>query len=111
MAYIFIYLDAVVDQPEAGSGMTSPGARFILILIAIYGTSQMLVKLILAYIHQIGWMLTNCCQGQMEKGRLEKINKCWTILNEQYTTVMKEVLVGERHSKIIRKKPKSKPAI
>jgi hypothetical protein len=104
LAYLFIYIDTVVSQPEAGSGNTSSGARLILLIIAIYGTTQMFIKLMLAYIHQIGWMLTNCCQGQMEKGRVDLMRKVWKDLDYEYEEVMNSVLKGDKHSNIIRKK-------
>ena len=88
LAYLFIYIDSVVTQPNAGTGTTSSGARLILVVIAIYGTSQMFVKLVLAYIHQIGWMLTNCCRGQMEAGRIDRVLKVWKDLNYEYEEVM-----------------------
>ena len=65
IAYLFIYIDIVVTQPDAGVGTTSQGARIILVVIAIYGTAQMFLKLVLAYFHHIKWMLTDCCQSPM----------------------------------------------
>ena len=94
----------MVAQPNAGTGTTSAGARLILVIIAIYGTSQMFIKLILAYIHQIGWMLTNCCRGQMEAGRMDRVLKVWKDLDYEYEEVMNDVLAGDKHSNIIRKK-------
>ena len=71
----------MVSQPEAGSGTTQSGARLILVIIAIYGTAQMFVKLVLAYFHHIKWMLTNCCRGRVEPGRIEHVRKVWDKLN------------------------------
>ena len=81
LAYLFIYIDTVVSQPEAGSGTTSSGTRLILVIIAIYGTVQMFLKLILAYFHHFKWMFTNCCRGKMEEGRVEKVERAWKELN------------------------------
>ena len=84
IAYIFIYVDIVVSQPEAGSGTTNNGARIILVIIAIYGTAQMFLKLILAYFHHIKWMLTNCCRSKIEPERKDKVKAIWRELNYEY---------------------------
>lgn len=50
MAYIFIYVDVVIAQPNVGP---YGNRKIILIVIAIYSSVQMLIKLILAIYHQI----------------------------------------------------------
>lgn len=63
MAYIFIYVDVVIAQPNVGP---DGNRKIILIVIAIYSSVQMLIKLILAIYHQIKFLLTcKCCQKQL----------------------------------------------
>ena len=82
LAYLFIYIDIVVSQPEAGvANGVNTGARIILVVIAIYGTAQMFIKLVLAMIHHIAWMTCNCCRGTMEEVRKSKVKNLWNELN------------------------------
>lgn len=83
LAYLFIYIDIVVSQPEAGvTNGVNTGARIILVVIAIYGTAQMFIKLVLALVHHIAWMTCNCCRGKMEEKRIEKAKRLWKDLND-----------------------------
>jgi hypothetical protein len=83
LAYLFIYIDIVVSQPEAGvTNGVNTGARIILVVIAIYGTAQMFVKLVLALVHHIAWMTCNCCRGKMEEKRIEKAKILWRELDD-----------------------------
>ena len=57
LAYIFIYLDLVIDQPGIGP---RANRKLVLVAIALYGTSQIFVKLVLALYHHFKFHLT-CC--------------------------------------------------
>ena len=62
MAYVCIYVDVVVAQPDTGPQNTR---KYVLIAIAMYGTAQMFIKLFLAIMHHLWWMLTrysSCCR-------------------------------------------------
>jgi len=51
LAYIFIYIDLVIPQRNGAEGGK------VLLAIAIYATSIMFVKTILAVIHYFKWLL------------------------------------------------------
>lgn len=52
-----IYVDVVIYQPGTGA---QNNRKWVLIIIAIYGTSQLLIKSLLAIFHHIKWVLTDC---------------------------------------------------
>jgi len=57
-----IYVDVVIYQPGTG---TQNNRKWVLIIIAMYGTSQFLIKALLAIFHHIKWLLTGCrCGGK-----------------------------------------------
>lgn len=65
MAYVCIYVDVVINQPDTGP---DNNRKFVLISIALYGTAQMFVKLFLAAIHHVWWMMTrysSCCRTML----------------------------------------------
>jgi hypothetical protein len=76
LAYIFIYLDIVINQPGLGP---RSNRRIVLIAIAIYGTMQMLIKILLALWHHLKFHLT-CCFNTLEPGRKEKVDALWSRL-------------------------------
>lgn len=55
----------MIAQPGVGP---NNNRKLVLIAIAIYGTVQMFIKLILAYYHHIKFHLT-CCYNMLEEGR------------------------------------------
>lgn len=73
LAYVFIYIDVVI--PESGTGPLG-NRKWILIIIAIYGTAQMLVKSCLAIYYHFKWCFTDCrCRDKkpMYEDRLEHV--------------------------------------
>lgn len=94
MAYLFIYIDTVV----------APTSQMVLVGIAIYGTLQMFVKLVLAIWHHVGWMLCNCCRVSMEPERRVEVENVWRRLKDDYREkVQKSVMDREPRSRIITK--------
>lgn len=109
LAYLFIYIDIVVSQPEAGvTNGVNTGARIILVVIAIYGTAQMFMKLVLALVHHIAWMTCNCCRGQMEGSRVKFVHDLWKDLDSTYRGVEQEAIDRQPHSRIIKKNQTNK---
>jgi len=84
LAYIFIYVDVVI--PESGTGPLG-NRKWILIFIAIYGTTQMLIKCSLAIYYHLKWCFTDCrCLNKkpMYEDRIEHVEKLWKALNAEY---------------------------
>jgi hypothetical protein len=52
-----IYVDVVI--PQSGTG-DQDNRKWVLIIIAFYGTTQMLLKCLLAIYYHIKWCLTDC---------------------------------------------------
>ncbi len=76
-----IYVDVVIYQ--SGTGPDN-NRKWVLIIIAIYGTSQLLIKSLLAIYHHFKWMLTSCrCLGKkLAEGRIDLVNRYWSASNE-----------------------------
>ena len=93
LAYIFIYIDIVVCQGNSNSNVCTNlsggngGAGIVLVCIAIYSTTQMFLKLVLAMGHHISWMLCNCCRGTLEEDRRDKVNRLWGDLKREYAGI------------------------
>jgi len=69
LAYVCIYVDIVINQPNTGP---DSNRKYVLIVVAIYGTVQMFTKLALAIYHHVWWMISNysgCCRTVLEEGR------------------------------------------
>ena len=84
LAYVFIYIDVVI--PESGTGPLG-NRKWVLIIIAMYGTSQMTIKAMLAIYYHMKWMITDCrCWNQkpMYEDRVPHVNRLWQEMNEKY---------------------------
>lgn len=83
LAYIFIYVDVVI--PESGTGPQN-NRKMILVIIAIYGTSQMFLKSVLAIYYHLKWLFTDCrcCRKVLYPDRAQRVNKLWEKLNTEY---------------------------
>ena len=68
--------------------------------IALYGTSQIFVKLVLALWHHFKFHLT-CCFNMLEKGRKEKVDALWARLYQEYRDIEEMTVSRMSHSKII----------
>lgn len=77
MAYICIYVDIVIAQPNAGP---NGNRKMVLIAIAIYSSVQMAIKLILAIFHHIRFHIV-CCQAPIATKRRTKVNAYWEASN------------------------------
>lgn len=87
-AFIFIYVDVVI--PESGTGPLG-NRKWVLIIIAMYGTSQMFIKSVLAIYYHFKWMFTDCrCLNQkpMYEDRLPHVNRLWSKLNQDYNKLV-----------------------
>lgn len=78
-----IYVDVVIYQ--SGTGKDN-NRKWVLIIIAIYGTSQLLIKGLLAIFHHFKWMLSCCCRNKplAEGSRTKNVNDYWTLSNREY---------------------------
>jgi hypothetical protein len=79
-----IYVDIVIYQP--GTGVQN-NRKWVLIIIAIYGTSQFLIKALLAIFHHIKWLVCNCGCGSKILGpddRENKVKAFWEQSNRDY---------------------------
>jgi hypothetical protein len=85
-----IYVDVVIYQPGTG---TQNNRKWVLIIIAFYGTSQLLIKSLLAIFHHIKWVLTNCrcLREPLGKGRDVFVNDYWNHSNELYREERKDL--------------------
>jgi len=84
LAYLFIYIDVVI--PESGTGPLG-NRKYVLIIIAIYGTAQMFTKAVLAIFYHFRWCITDCrCWNikPMYEDRLVHVNRLWKKLNDDY---------------------------
>ena len=84
LAYIFIYIDIVI--PETCTGPFG-NRKIVLIVIAMYGTAQMMVKAGLAIYYHFKWCITDCrCWNQkpMYEDRLEHVERFWKKINDDY---------------------------
>jgi hypothetical protein len=73
-----IYVDVVIYQPGTG---TQNNRKWVLIIVAIYGTSQFLIKSLLAIFHHIKWLLTDCrCLRTPlgKEGRINAVKAYWS---------------------------------
>lgn len=87
VAYLCIYVDVVVAQPGLGA---DNNRKFVLIAIALYGTSQMFIKLFLAISHHVWWMISSysrCCRAMLEDGRKERVDALWKALRREYNQI------------------------
>lgn len=98
LAYILIYIDIVISQPGLGP---KSNRRYGLIIILIYGTSQVLIKLVLAVWHHIKFHLT-CCFNTLEPGRKEKVDALWEGLKMEYKQIERMAIDRLSHTQIIR---------
>lgn len=79
-----IYVDVVVYQSGTG---TQNNRKWVLIIIAIYGTSQLLIKSLLAIFHHLKWLITECrCLRKplAGQGRDTLVKNFWTNSNDSY---------------------------
>jgi hypothetical protein len=83
LSYIMIYVDVVI--PESGTG-PQDNRKWVLIIIAIYGTAQMFIKSMLAIFYHFRWMLTDCrcLRKPLYPERAEKVNQFWDKINDEY---------------------------
>jgi len=83
LAYIFIYVDVVI--PESGTGPQN-NRKMVLIVIAVYGTTQMLIKSMLAIYYHFKWLFTDCrcCRNPLFPDRPQRVDKLWSRLNAEY---------------------------
>ena len=84
LAFIFIYVDVVI--PESGTGPLG-NRKWVLIIIAVYGTVQMLVRCVLAIYYHLKWCFTDCrCLNKrpMYEDRLDHVQRLWRKLNAEY---------------------------
>lgn len=84
LAFLFVYVDVVI--PESGTGPQG-NRKMVLIVIAIYGTTQMLIKALLAIYYHFKWMITDCrCLNDkpMYEDRVPYVDKLWEKLNHDY---------------------------
>lgn len=90
LAYIMIYVDVVIYQ--SGTGKQN-NRKWVLIIIAIYGTSQLLIKSLLAIFHHFKWMLTDCrcLRKPLAEGRDTIVNNYWKHTNEEYRKERKDL--------------------
>lgn len=70
-----IYVDIVIYQ--SGTGQKN-NRKWVLIIIAIYGTSQLLIKGLLAIFHHLRWIFS-CCNDKplAEEQKLKNVNLYW----------------------------------
>lgn len=78
-----MYVDIVI--PESGTGPQN-GRKIVLIVIAMYGTVQMLTKSVLAIYYHFKWLFTDCrCfRKTLYPDRAEKVDKFWDRINKEY---------------------------
>ena len=84
LAYLFIYIDVVI--PESGTGPLG-NRKWMLIIIAFYGTIQMFIKACLAIYYHWQWMLTDCrCWSDkpMYEDRVPHVNRYWKKMTDDY---------------------------
>lgn len=76
-----IYVDVVIYQ--SGTGPQN-NRKWVLIIIAIYGTSQFLIRSLLAIFHHFKWWLTSCkcLKKRLGEGRIELVNSYWKQSND-----------------------------
>lgn len=84
-----IYVDVVI--PESGTGPES-NRKWMLIIIAIYGTSQMFVKSMLAIYNHFKWCFSDCrcLRKTLYPDRLEKVQRFWAKINQEYRDAIKD---------------------
>jgi hypothetical protein len=64
----------------------------MLVFIAFYGTSQMFIKAVLAIYYHFKWCFTDCrcLRKTLFPDRLEKVQKFWVKINEEYREAIKD---------------------
>lgn len=84
-----IYIDVVI--PESGTGPEN-NRKWMLIIIAIYGTSQMFIKSTLAIYYHLKWCFTDCrcLRKTLYPDRLDKVERFWQKINQEYRDAIKE---------------------
>lgn len=97
LAYLLIYIDIVIGQPGLGPWNNR---RYGLIIILMWGTSQVLIKLVLAVWHHIKFHLT-CCYNTLEPGRKEKVDALWEGLNMEYKQIERMAIDKLSHTQIM----------
>jgi hypothetical protein len=102
---VCIYVDVVItNQPGMGP---DNNRKIVLIIIALYGTAQMFIKLFLAICHHVWWMISRysrCCRAVLEEGRKERVDALWKTLKEEYAQIEAEILAKNTpHSMMIRR--------
>jgi len=78
-AFIMIYVDEVIPNTTTNTGPNG-NRRIVLIAIAYYGTVYLLLKGLMAFYHQIKWLLSRmceCCRGPLEPNRPLKMLAFW----------------------------------
>lgn len=78
-----IYVDVVIYQSGTGE---KNNRKWVLIIIAIYGTSQLFIKSLLAIWHHVKWMLTDCrcLRKPLCEGRDRFVDEFWENSNSEY---------------------------
>jgi hypothetical protein len=73
----------VIPQKDTGP---NGNRKYVLIAIAIYSTTQLLIKGLLAIYHHFKWMLFDCkcIQGMLYSGRPDKVKSLWKKLDGEY---------------------------
>lgn len=94
LAYVFIYIDLVFDQPGRGTGNNR---RYGLIIIVMYGAFQVLIKTILAIWHHFKFHLT-CCFNTLEPERKQKVDILWEELKLEYKHIETMAINRESHA-------------
>lgn len=84
-----IYVDVVI--PESGTGPQN-NRKWILIIIAFYGTSQMLLKSLLAIYYHIKWCFTDCrcLRKTLYPDRIQKVEEFWKKINNDYLYAIRD---------------------
>lgn len=66
----------------------------ILIIIAIYGTTQMFLKAMLAIYYHFKWCFTDCrcLRKTLYPDRKDRVERLWNYMNDRYRTKMDEIM-------------------
>lgn len=80
LAYICIYVDVVITQGSLGPG---ENRRKVILGIAIFGSIQLLIKIVLAFYHHVYYHAI-CCKRPLEMERSEKVKDFWKNQNGKW---------------------------
>lgn len=87
LAYVCIYVDVVITQGSLGP---NGNRKKVILAIAIFGSAQLLIKIILAFYHHIYYHVI-CCKRPLEVERLRKVQDFWNKQNGEWREKVQDI--------------------